>query len=233
MCICKFFLGVKTVIAVLSAFFMNNTEPKMYAAFINKLRIQTNILFLPAVLNQRENARQQTVVAAAEARLAQSVLFTNTVSSDVTITGTITIAGVGANLIEYDSMCNPYFKFYKLFATMGNIGPKFALFKEIAWSNRFSTSPNLLVQILSTGHLSGARLVFPGTDLERGVTHLEYLKHVSSAQPRLDLSKRLLQDIHAIEEALTRTSCLFFYRISLLHLPESIFYANFPVFYPP
>ncbi|XP_063885132.1 uncharacterized protein LOC135113643 [Scylla paramamosain] len=98
---------------------------------------------------KNENARQQAIIAAAESRLAKSVLFSNTVSADVTITGSITISGV-----------------------------------------------------LSTGRLSAERLVFPNTDLQHGVTHLEYLQHINTARPGLDLSQSLLQDIQAIENAL-------------------------------
>ncbi|XP_050714073.1 uncharacterized protein LOC126997069 isoform X2 [Eriocheir sinensis] len=98
---------------------------------------------------KRENEQQQAVVAAAEARLAKSVLFSDTVSADVTITGSLTVLGE-----------------------------------------------------LSTGRMSAVRLVFPGTDLEAGVTHLEYLQYISSAQPRQDLSKQLLQDITTIENTL-------------------------------
>lgn len=68
----------------------------------------------------------------------------------------------------------------------------------------YHPNPTLLVQVLRTGHLSAVRLVFPGTDLERGVTHLEYLQHLASARPRLDHSKRLLQDIQVIENSLIR-----------------------------
>lgn len=57
----------------------------------------------------------------------------------------------------------------------------------------------LLLQVLSTGRLSAVRLVFPGTELEAGVTHLEYLQYISTAQPRQDVSKQLLQDITTIE----------------------------------
>lgn len=43
-------------------------------------------------------------MAAAEARLAQSVLFSNTVLANITVTGSITISGVGRNLLEWDSL---------------------------------------------------------------------------------------------------------------------------------
>lgn len=55
---------------------------------------------------------------------------------------------------------------------------------------------------MSTGRLSAVRLVFPSTELEGGVTHLEYLQHISSARPRQDLSKQLLQDLATIENTL-------------------------------
>lgn len=59
-----------------------------------------------------------------------------------------------------------------------------------------------LPQVMSTGQLSAVRLVFPGTELESGVTHLEYLRYISTARPRQDLSKQLIQDITTIENTL-------------------------------
>ncbi|XP_045124282.1 uncharacterized protein LOC123512112 isoform X3 [Portunus trituberculatus] len=98
---------------------------------------------------KNEHARQQAIIAALESRLAKSVLFSNTISADVTVTGGITISGA-----------------------------------------------------LSTGRLSAVRLVFPNTELQHGVTHLQYLQHINTARPGLDLSQSLLQDIQAIENTL-------------------------------
>ena len=65
-----------------------------------------------------------------------------------------------------------------------------------------------LVQVLSTRHLSAERLVFPNTDLQHGVTHLEYLQHINRRRPGLDLSQSLLQAIQAIENTLLCKSFL-------------------------